>query len=88
MINPVYLKDLRVGSVVKDNSPARKRTYKILSKTAGSIYCEVRDRVLTRDDTVMPPVDTWEERTTKLGIAPTARLSEFRGGTDDAGGGA
>jgi hypothetical protein len=74
-------------------------SYKILSKAPGAILVLRTETVITRDDTVMPPVDTTVERTSRIHIAPTARLSDFtapvgrwvlaqgeESGTDHAGG--
>lgn len=76
-----YLSDLRVGSVVRDG----RTVYKILAKSPGAIYVEKRAMVKEFDYSVMPAKEIEVERTTKLHIAPTARLSDFKGGDNRTG---
>jgi hypothetical protein len=77
MTKPAFLKDLRVGSVIRDG----RTTYKILSKSPGAILVERTGTVTEMDTSVMPAVEVEVERKARIHVAPTARLADFRDGT-------
>lgn len=81
-----YVRDLRIGAVLKDRPGVE---YKILGKSPCSVKVLRTEWVPTVDDSVMPARVTYEEKSSTIHIAPTARLADFEGwrgaGTGRAG---